>query len=119
MGIGPSEPNIPLFTRVTFCEHLRIACTKTFTAELMDVSGLWNLNEKKVEGLFYLLIFGLLEVKDDLDRTGRKKKLKNAKKLHALECGPGCTSWICNNWTAGLMAENKSYGKILSSDVRN
>ena len=24
--------------------------------------------------------------------------------MHALECGPGCTSWICNKWTAGVMA---------------
>ena len=24
--------------------------------------------------------------------------------MHALECGPRCTSWICNNWTAGLTA---------------
>ena len=44
----------------------------------------------------------LLEVKYSLDRTGIKKK--TAKKLYALECGPGCTSCICNNWTAGLTA---------------
>ena len=49
--------NVPLFMRGTFCERLRIACTKTFTAELMDVSGLWGLNEKKVEELLYLLVF--------------------------------------------------------------
>ena len=29
----------------------------TFTMELMDVSGLWDLNEKKVEELLYLLVF--------------------------------------------------------------
>ena len=28
-----------------------------FTAELMDVYGLWDLNEKKVEELLYLLVF--------------------------------------------------------------
>ena len=43
-----------------------MACTKTFTVELMDVSGSWNLNEKKVEELLYVLVFvGLLEVKYD------------------------------------------------------
>ena len=52
-----ANQNVPLFTRATFCERLRIACTKTFTAELMDVSGLWDLNEKKVEELLYLLVF--------------------------------------------------------------
>ena len=30
---------------------------KMFTAELMDVSGLWYLDEKKVEELLYLLVF--------------------------------------------------------------
>ena len=28
-----------------------------FTEELMDVSGLWNLNERKEEKLLYLLVF--------------------------------------------------------------
>ena len=40
-----------------FFERLRIACTKMFTAKLMDVSGLWDLNEKKVEELHNLLVF--------------------------------------------------------------
>ena len=43
-------------------------------------------------------------MKYDLDRTGMKKIDKNGKKLHALECGPRCTSWICSNWTAGITA---------------
>ena len=30
----------------------------------MNVSGLWDLNEKKVEELLYLLVFGVLKVKD-------------------------------------------------------
>ena len=34
--------------------------------ELTDVSGTWNLNEKKVEELLYVLVFvGLQEVKYD------------------------------------------------------
>ena len=41
-----------------------------FTAELMDVYGLWDLSKKKVEQLLYLLVFGVLEVKDGLGRTG-------------------------------------------------
>ena len=46
MGIGPREPKCaPLCVR-HFFEHLQMACTKTFTAELMDVSRLWGLNEK-------------------------------------------------------------------------
>ena len=63
----------------TFCmryffEHLRMACTKTFTTELVDVSRLCGLNEKKVEELLYLLpLSGVLEVKYDLDRTDIKK----------------------------------------------
>ena len=66
--------NAPLFARGTFCECLQITCTKMFTAELMDVSRLWDLNEKKVEELLYLLVLsGVLEVKDGLDRTGKKK----------------------------------------------
>ena len=32
---------------------------------------------------------------------------KKQQKLHALECATGCTSWICNSWTAGLMAASK------------
>ena len=51
---------------------LGITCTKLLTMELKDVSGLWDLNEKKVEELLYLLVFGVLEVKYDLDRKGMK-----------------------------------------------
>ena len=54
MGISPREPEIPNFCARHFFEHLQIACTKMLTTELMDVSGLWDLNEKKVEGLLYL-----------------------------------------------------------------
>ena len=45
----------PLFAQGTF-DHLRMACTKTFTTELMDVSTLCDLNEKKIEELLYLLV---------------------------------------------------------------
>ena len=38
-------------------ERLQTACTKPFTVELMDVSRLWDLNEKKVEELLHLLVF--------------------------------------------------------------
>ena len=62
--------NVPRLAQGTSCEHLQIACTKPFTAELMNISRLWDLSEK-IEELFYLLIF--LEVKDDLDRTGMEK----------------------------------------------
>ena len=85
MGVHPGEPKRTTFCARHFFERLRIACTKKFTAELMDVSGLWNLNEKKVEELLYLLVLsGILELKYDLDRTGMKKKIKR-QKLHALE----------------------------------
>ena len=56
MGIGPSKPKHTTFCARHFSKRLRIACTKTFTAELMNVSGLWDLDEKKEE-LLYLLIF--------------------------------------------------------------
>ena len=36
------------------------------------MSGLWDLNKKKVEKLLSLLVFGVLEVKGALDRTGMK-----------------------------------------------
>ena len=49
--------NAPLFTRGTFCERFRVACTKALAAELMSVSGLWDLNEQKVEELLCLLVF--------------------------------------------------------------
>ena len=52
-----ANQNVPLFMRGTLCECWQIACTEMFTAEHMDVSGLWDLNEKKVEDLLYLLIF--------------------------------------------------------------
>ena len=48
--------NVPLFAWGTFCECLRVACTKVVTTELMNVSGLWDLNEKKVEELLCLLV---------------------------------------------------------------
>ena len=66
--------NVPLFTRGTFCERLRVACTKALAAELMSVPGLWNLNEKKVEEFLCRLVFGVLEVKDGLDRTSKRNR---------------------------------------------
>ena len=51
--------NVPLYLReallVSACEY--IACTEALVAELMNVSGLWNLNERKVEELICLLVF--------------------------------------------------------------
>ena len=49
--------NVPLFARGTFCERLRVACTKALATELMNVSGLWDLNEQKVKELLCLLVF--------------------------------------------------------------
>ena len=57
MGIHPGEPKHTTFYERYFFEHLQIACTKPFTVELMDVSGLWDLNKKKVEELLYVLVF--------------------------------------------------------------
>ena len=57
MGIRWSESRCPTSCARYFFEWLQIACTKLFTAELMDVSGLWDLNKKRVEELFYLLVF--------------------------------------------------------------
>lgn len=37
--------------------RMQIACTKFLSQELMVVSGLWNLNKKKVKELLYLLVF--------------------------------------------------------------
>ena len=49
--------NVPLSAQGAFCERLRAACTKAVTAELMNVSGLWDLNEQKVEELLRLQVF--------------------------------------------------------------
>ena len=49
--------NVPLFTRGTSCERLRVACTNAVAAELMNVSRLWDLNEQKVEEFLCLLVF--------------------------------------------------------------
>ena len=57
MGIHPGEPKRTTFCAKHFFERLQIACTKLFTAEPMDVSELWGLNEKKVEESLYLLVF--------------------------------------------------------------
>ena len=73
MGISPNQPKHAIFCVRHICEHLRIACTKQFTAELMDVSGLWDLNQWTVEELLYLLVFEVLKAKDGLDRTSMKK----------------------------------------------
>ena len=81
--------------------HLRIAYTQPVTVELMDVSGLCDLNKQKVEELLYLLVlFGVLGVKDGLDRTGRKNRLKIAcigmwPRMHFLDL---------QQWTTGLTA---------------
>ena len=40
MGIHAGEPKRATLCAGHFFECVRIACTKTFTAELMDVSGL-------------------------------------------------------------------------------
>ena len=53
-------------------------------------------SEKQAEELLYFLVF--VEVKYHLDRTGMKNRWK-LQKLHVLECGLGCTSWICKHCT--------------------
>ena len=57
MGIGPRDQSFPLFARCTLRKRLRIACTKQIAAELMNVSGLKDLNKQGVEELLYLLVF--------------------------------------------------------------
>ena len=97
----------PHFLHAALLRVLGDSVHKTFTEELVDISRLWDLNEQKVEELLYLssgLVFGVLEVKDDLHRIRKVDKIWQ--KLRALERGPGCTSWIYNNWTAGLTAGN-------------
>ena len=64
MGIGPREPKLPTFCARHLFVRLRMACTKTFTAKLMDVLGLWDLNEKKIEELLYPLVFVWSAVSD-------------------------------------------------------
>ena len=37
-------------------ERLQIACTEALAVELMNVSGLWDLNEQRVKELLCLLV---------------------------------------------------------------
>ena len=74
MGIGPREPKRATFCARYFFERLQMACTKTFIAELRDISRQWGLNKKKVEELVFWSLSGVLEVKDGLDRTGMKNR---------------------------------------------
>lgn len=55
METGPSKMECP--TRHFLC--LRAVCTKT---EVMGISRLWYLNDKKVEDLLHLLVSRVLEV---------------------------------------------------------
>ena len=50
-------PRFPTFCARHFCERLQIACTEALAVELMNVSGLWDLNEQKVEELPCFLVF--------------------------------------------------------------
>ena len=68
MGSIQENQNVPLSAR-HFFKRLWIVCTITSTTKLIDISRLWDLNEKKVEELLCLLVFGVLQVKDGLDRT--------------------------------------------------
>ena len=64
MRIGPRKSKLSTFCARHFFERLWIACTKTFTAELMDVIG----PEREENG----------KRKYDLDRSGMKKGQKIA-----------------------------------------
>ena len=55
MGIHQREPKRTTLCARCFCEQT--ACTKAIAVELINVSGLYNLNELKVEELLYLLVF--------------------------------------------------------------
>ena len=76
MGIHPREPKCTTFCARHFYERLQTACTKAIAAELVNVSMLWDLNVLKEEELLCLLgsLFGVLEVKGGLDRTGKKNR---------------------------------------------
>ena len=65
VGIHPGEPKRATFYARHFFERVRIACTKTFTAELMDVWLQWDESRRAS------LSSGLKVLeKDDLDSTG-------------------------------------------------
>ena len=93
MGSIQENQNVPLSAR-HFFKRLWIVCTITFTTKLIDISRLWDLNEKKVEELLCLLVFGVLQVKDGLDRTDMYKDKLKQQNFHTLECGLGHTFWI-------------------------
>ena len=46
---------MPLFARGTFCECLRVACTKVLTMELINVSEILDFNKQKIEELHCLI----------------------------------------------------------------
>ena len=69
----------------------------------MSVSGLWDLNKKKVDELLYLLVlFGVVEMKDSLDKTGMIEMAKYCMHWNvALDALPGSARLVCV-WTTGL-----------------
>ena len=86
-----------------------MACTKPFTAELVDVSGLWDLNEKNEEELLYLLVFVWSPRSKAQPRQDRYEKIdKNGKNcMHwdvAPDALPGPATLACavNGWYARM-----------------
>ena len=93
------------FLHEVLFERLRIVCTKMFTAELMDISGLCDLNEKKVEELLQLSSGLVCNPRSKRwPRQDRYEKAGETAIIHALECGPGCTFCTYNKGITGLSA---------------
>ena len=102
----------PHFMQGIFFECLAIACTKTATAELLDLPRLKDLNKLKIEELLYLLVFvWSTKRKGNLDSTGKKiRKKKNSKiacigmwpRMHFLDL-----QHLYMFWTTGLTTAAK------------
>ena len=100
-----ANQNVPLFARGTF-QALANSMHKTVHHRAHGCLRAMGLEREESRRVVSSGLSGVLEVKYDLhvDRTGMKNRLKKGQKLQALECAPGCTSWICSNWTAGITA---------------
>lgn len=81
MGIGPRKPKCPTFCTRYFSQALAKSMHKTGCRRARECP---LLNKRKVEELLDLLVFGVLEVKDNLDKTGMKRiDIKRQKLWHA------------------------------------
>ena len=114
----PGNQNVPLLAWVTFMSDCGLHAQNwpPWSSWMSPGYRTWTTRQKKSCSTFWSS-FGVLEVKDDLYRACRKQWNKTVKNfVHG--SSTGYTSWICNNWTAGVMAVSCMF-KLELADLRN